>query len=88
VHGAAPCIRGGDPTPNRQQNIEDPGCAQPKGGDEESDESWQAIRGDNAANEGKEEGGRGKEEECRAPASLVEVPEPWYEERKDSCREG
>ena len=71
-----------------QENVEDASRTEPKGGDEESDEAWQAIRCDDATYQCEEEDGRCEEEERRSPASLIEVPEPWDQERKDSRREG
>ena len=88
LHGSAPRVSGCDSTPGRKQNVEDASRTEPKGGDEESDEAWQAIRCDDAAYQCQQEGGRREEEECRSPAPLIEVPEPWDQERKDSRREG
>ena len=88
LHGSAPRVSGCDSTPDRKENVEDASRTEPKGGDEESDEAWQAIRCDDATYQCEEEDGRCEEEERRSPASLIEVPEPWDQERKDSRREG
>jgi hypothetical protein len=85
---SAPGVGGCRSTPNREEDVEYASRAQPKGGDKQSDEAWEAIRSDDSANKGEEKGGRCEEEECRSPAPLIEVPEPRHQERKDGRREG
>jgi len=86
--GPAPGIDRRDPSPRRKKDVEDASSTEPEGGDEESNESWEAICSHDAADEREEEDGRCEEEEGSSPASFIEVSEPRDEERKDGCREG